>query len=181
MMGCDIHLHVEIRLKRNVKDGFGKWFNGDIFGEFSDQNYKMFAYLADVRADGDDKPIVPDRGLPDDVGESTKGYFMHPIIQEDKGFEYFFGSPIRPVTEETANIWVEKYKCKIEDCKFYKVINDPDYHSFNWCKTNELEKCIEKAENSIYGVNVSWKALLNYMKTYEENGYEVRAVYWFDS
>ena len=30
-------------------------------------------------------------------------------------------------------------------------------------------------------VNAAWKALLAYMKAYENDGYEVRAVYWFDN
>ena len=50
-MGCDIHLHVEKRHRESVKKEFSMWWQGDIYGEFSDRNYKMFAYLADVRID----------------------------------------------------------------------------------------------------------------------------------
>lgn len=180
-MGCDIHLHVEKRHRNSVKKGFPTWWQGDIFGEFSDRNYKMFAYLADVRSDGDDERIVPDRGIPDDVADSTKDYYMHPVMTDDKSFEWYYDSPCRPVTQKTADEWVKKYGCKIECCDGYKDVTDPDFHSYNWCTTEELEKCIKKAEKSDWGVNAAWKALLAYMKAYEDGGYEVRAVYWFDN
>ena len=184
-MGCDIHLHIEKRHRKSVEKGFTNWWQGDIYGEFSDRNYKMFAYLADVKSDGDDERVVPDRGIPDDVADSTQDYYMHPIMDDEKTFEWYYDHPCRPVTLKTAEDWAKRCGSKIvnrysTDDK-YKDVTDPDYHSYNWCTTDELEECIKKAESSDWGVAAAWKALLAYMRAYEEGGYEVRAVYWFDS
>lgn len=184
-MGCDIHLHIERRERKSVKNGFTDWWQGNIYGEFSQRNYKMFAYLADVRSDGNNERVVPDRGIPDDVADSTQDYYMHPVMSEGKTFEWYYDSPCRPVTLKTAEDWTECFGSKIIirpcDGGVSKYVTDPDYHSYNWCTTKELEECIKKSE--LYGgsVDVAWKALLAYMRTYEEYGYEVRAVYWFDN
>jgi hypothetical protein len=180
-MGCDIHLHIERRHRESVKKGFDTWWQGDIYGEFSDRNYKMFAYLADVRSDGDDERIVPERGIPDDVSDSTKDYYLHPILENEKTFEWYYDHPCIPVTQETADDWVKRCGCKILENGRYKDVTDPDFHSYNWCTADELEKCIKKAEDSDWGVGAAWKALLAYMRAYEDGNYEVRAVYWFDN
>lgn len=80
-MGCDIHLRVE---RRNDS---GRWVDvlppetwnnealddktprgAHYFGHwFVDQNYHLFALLADVRNDGHTIPICKPRGLPEDV------------------------------------------------------------------------------------------------------------------
>ena len=180
-MGCDIHLHIEKRHRESVKKGFDTWWQGDIYGEFSDRNYKMFAYLADVRSDGDDERIVPERGIPDDVSDSTKDYYLHPILENEKTFEWYYDHPCIPVTQETADDWVKRCGCKISENGRYKDVTDPDFHSYNWCTADELGKCIKKAEDSDWGVGAAWKALLAYMRAYEDGNYEVRAVYWFDN
>lgn len=180
-MGCDIHLHIEKRHRESVKKGFDTWWQGDIYGEFSDRNYKMFAYLADVRSDGDDERIVPERGIPNDVSDSTKDYYLHPILDNEKTFEWYYDHPCIPVTQETADDWVKRCGCTISENGRYKDVTDPDFHSYNWCTADELEKCIKKAEDSDWGVGAAWKALLAYMRAYEEGNYEVRAVYWFDN
>ena len=95
-MGCDIHLYVERREGNRwwkVKDGFKSsmydesrdYFSGDKFKDcdspYSDRDYTVFAYLADVRNGygfaGCDtgnaiKPIAQPRGLPEDVSLTLK-------------------------------------------------------------------------------------------------------------
>lgn len=85
-MGCDIHMHIEMQAAggvwTRVEDvvpnpyyiasepqsawnqpvHYEDWYNG--------RNYEDFAKLAGVR--GVDRPIIEPRGLPDDVGWSTK-------------------------------------------------------------------------------------------------------------
>lgn len=64
-MGCDIHLHIEVKIK-------GKWHH---YGHPNcDRNYQLFAKLAGVR-NSDERSITPitsRSGLPEDVTELTK-------------------------------------------------------------------------------------------------------------
>lgn len=77
-MGCDIHCFVE---KRNNKNNQWELFNEKIFTQwrdekcskpFSDRNYAVFATLAGVRNIYGMTPIVPSRGVPDDMSEQVK-------------------------------------------------------------------------------------------------------------
>jgi len=59
-VGCDIHVHVEIKIK-------GEWHHynhPDV-----DRNYQLFGRMAGVR--GTDEPIAELRGLPQDVTKAT--------------------------------------------------------------------------------------------------------------
>ena len=59
-MGCDIHLHVEVKI-----DGkWEHWSCPDV-----NRDYELFGWLADVR--GDD-PVAPQKGIPDDATTLTK-------------------------------------------------------------------------------------------------------------
>ena len=61
-MGCDIHLHTEIKLK-------GKW---EHYGApHIDRNYDLFSKMAGVRSDGCITPIADQKGLPNDVSNVT--------------------------------------------------------------------------------------------------------------
>lgn len=63
-MGCDMHAHVEIKVK-------GQWHHYS-FPQVR-RDYNMFAALAGVRAEGEDvKPIAADRGIPEDATFTTR-------------------------------------------------------------------------------------------------------------
>jgi len=62
-MGCDIHLHTEVKID-------GKWHHYSCPNIM--RRYGLFAMLADVRNGGDVTPISQPRGLPIDVTELTK-------------------------------------------------------------------------------------------------------------
>ena len=62
-MGCDIHVHVEVKIR-------GEWMHLSAI-EMS-RNYALFARMADVRNYGDVTPMAPARGLPDDTTFLTK-------------------------------------------------------------------------------------------------------------
>lgn len=62
-MGCDIHVHVEIKIG-------GKWHHysqPDV-----DRNYTLFARMAGVRNGNMVDPIAEPRGLPEDVSYTTR-------------------------------------------------------------------------------------------------------------
>ena len=65
-MGCDIHLHVEIKVN-------GKWHHYS--HPHIMRNYQVFCMMAGVRQYGEDdepKPISPPRGLPNDATFTTQ-------------------------------------------------------------------------------------------------------------
>lgn len=65
-MGCDIHLHTEIKVG-------GKWL---CYGSPSiSRNYHMFAKMADVRNYDDIKEISHPKGLPEDISEVVKLHY----------------------------------------------------------------------------------------------------------
>ena len=93
-MGCDIHVFVESRARRDDDDG--TWYNRDHFTinygyevgrEFelgamyeqvpiyNNRNYDLFALLAGVRSSSNIVPIDEPRGIPDDVCEFIQSEF----------------------------------------------------------------------------------------------------------
>lgn len=62
-MGCDIHLHVEVKVK-------GRWYHYD--NPYVDRRYGLFAKLGNVRNYGGIAPISLPRGLPEDVSVVTQ-------------------------------------------------------------------------------------------------------------
>ncbi|MBE3039714.1 MAG: hypothetical protein IMZ62_13005 [Chloroflexi bacterium] len=61
-MGCDIHLHIEVKVK-------GKWEHYSM--SRPDRNYELFAKLANVRNNDGIEPISKPRGLPDGISVLT--------------------------------------------------------------------------------------------------------------
>lgn len=61
-MGCDIHAHIE------YTKVCGRYFAKAIIP----RNYALFSYMAGVRAYGQVEPVVPPRGLPDNMEEETR-------------------------------------------------------------------------------------------------------------
>ena len=173
-MGCDIHLHVEVR-PRKWKDD--KWFHAAIYGEFSDRIYGMFYALADVR--GDYEGITPHepKGLPENITGLTRRelvLFVDDEFQDEQGY----------CSKEDAEKWVKEGYSKWYDNE-KRMIIAPDWHSFSWCTADEIEIAINevfKDKNGKWmGEPVEWYALLKYMRAYEEMDYDVRAVFWFDN
>lgn len=63
LMSCDIHCHAEVKID-------GTWHH---YSEITiDRNYKIFAFLAGVRAEVDEKAAFPVRGLPEDISRVTQ-------------------------------------------------------------------------------------------------------------
>ena len=62
-MGCDIHLHIEIKLN-------GKWEH--LGNPNIDRNYRLFAKMAGVRNYNNVTPISGPKGLPENLTTLTK-------------------------------------------------------------------------------------------------------------
>lgn len=73
-MGCDIHIHLEYKLKNNNGD-FNSWTVSPLR---IDANYEMFALMADVRnEDGKFTPVAKPRGIPFDASYLTKVHYRN--------------------------------------------------------------------------------------------------------
>lgn len=188
-MGCDIHLRLEKKLKKEKKwneyytQKAGEWEPCFIFQRrvtWSDRIYGMFALLGNVR-NYNDYEHIPLRGLPKDCCDETLSCYGSVVCDKEKT-EYYDWEYPRKEAEE----WVSEglsYYFKIGDTEYCSC---PDWHSPNWCTTQEMEDCINKLfknEDGTYkGYYIEWLALLGAMKGYEASGeYECRAVFWFDN
>ena len=209
-MGCDIHLVCE---KRRVKKGwfrYGKpkpnssewekcfepmnkeleWRSCKISSDkpWSDRHYGMFAKLADVR-NYDNLEHLPIRGFPRDASFDTFYEYTLKIVPDES---YNLDSD-DIVSESTAKKWIEDGSSEeitlLNMPKYwrdYKYINNPDYHSPNWCSLQELEEAVkeifyEKEIDDYVAYAGEWLALVYYMKGLEVAGYETRCVFWFDN
>ena len=155
-MGCDIHLYIE---KRRKKEG-AEWDNVPFRDRFSDRCYDMFAKLADVRNELKIEHL-PIRGLPNDLA--------------DRAFDAAYIS-LGECPDNADSVLVERYG--------WAHFVDPDIHSPNWCTPKEMTKAVEDVfkfdkDTAQY---VDWLALAHYMTAIESTGnYECRAVFWFDN
>ena len=188
-MGCDIHLKLEKKLRKDKKwnefytEKAGKWKTCYIFQNnetWSDRVYGMFALLANVRNYYDLKPI-PLRGLPNDCCSTTLSCYGQVVCDEKKD-EYREWE----VPREEAERWVKEGESDYYNINDVEYVSNPDWHSPNWCTTQEMEECINKLfkneDGTYHGDYIEWLALLGAMKGYEQSGeYECRAVFWFDN
>ncbi len=93
-MGCDIHLFVEIKSADGTwqhvapPENWDSWGNMEVNPDpkvssysrekwFSDRNYELFAWLADVRNYHDQEPLAKERGLPADASAKVKAESDH--------------------------------------------------------------------------------------------------------
>lgn len=178
-MGCGIHLHVEVR-SRKYKDA--KWRHADIDGAFSDRIYGMFYALAEVRGPYNGITPLKPKGIPDDMSWQTKddiSYVVDNEFAEDKG--YCSMAQAMDYIKSGWSKWLEYHGDGT------KRITCPDWHSFSWCTIEEMENAINQVFKDKEGKWITnyepeaWYALLMYMKAYDEMGYDVRAVFWFDN
>ena len=208
-MGCDIHLKLERKIKKPIlyETPLGEIVEPTYYGGimdqwqpieitfdkcWSDRVYGMFARLADVR-NYFDKPLehIPLRGFPDDACNNTKSaYCLYVTSDEDyemhNGYEY---SCVRWINESRARKMLESGRSVpmiFGDGERMKI-TDSDWHSANWCTTDEMRQCIHDTfwneERQVwFGDFVEWFALLGAMEGIEKGGYyECRAVFWFDN
>lgn len=175
-MGCDIHLRLEIKAK-----GQSKWRNCKILGYdrcWGCRIYGMFAALADVR-NYNDIEHLPIRGIPSDATRCTLLVYGYEVVKDaEKQYDFQCG-------ESQAKDWVEDFSEYIES-NGIQYVSNPDWHTPNWCTTQEMEECINRIfkndDDSYKGDYIEWLALLGAMKGYEQSGeYECRAVFWFDN
>lgn len=157
-MGCDIHCYIEYRYpKHDDWTSFGGRINPG-------RNYGLFAKLAGVRNYDDVTPVAEPRGIPADMSDGTgRSYWMY--VTEAPGDGH--------CTPEVAKQYVQygaKYKDEREN-----FVSNPDWHSHSWLTPDEYAVAIGDSGEPEYD------AILAAMRSFEENGFQARIVFWFDS
>lgn len=180
-MGCDIHLRVEKRRRKNpYPNDKNEWWDVGFYGEFSDRIYGMFARMAGVR-DYDNKVMFEPRGLPEDICWSSKQTFYINVTENKELIEWGDNH----CSKENAEKWVEKGWSIWGDEK-HSTVRDPDHHSHSWLTTQELRQCFDdcfKNDDGTYkGDYVEWLGLVSLCEGIEStNEYECRVVFAFDN
>lgn len=133
-MGCDIHLHTEVKLN-------GKWEHYNCANV--PRNYELFGHMAGVRRD-DIKPIAEPKGLPDDLsvitamdakhwgvdGHTHSWFDAKEIVELEDTYSKIATAPYEPWWPEKMwgylfgnswggfAKWPEDYPKEIEDVRF---------------------------------------------------------------
>lgn len=101
-MGCDIHLHIEVK----IKDKWQHWNNPRV-----DRDYELFAKMADVRNHWGITPIALPKGIPTDLSFTTD--FECKRWDADGHSHSWFGiEEITQLAEYVETELVEKRDCK---------------------------------------------------------------------
>lgn len=156
-MGCDIHLFVE-----HKKENSPYWECWG--GEFSNRNYVVFAQLAGVRGGGIDPISV--RGVLEDSCWQVKDNYLLSVTNEPALLEYE-----RYVSKEVAQRWVSEGASRWFNSK---QITNPDWHSASWCTLEEFTQRVS-------GISGYYDAIIAACKSINQDGDQVRLVYWFDN
>lgn len=184
-LGSDMHLSIEYRSD-------GRWwsFASKVHLE---RNYFIFERLAGVRGKIANA-IAPPRGFPPDASTDT----------QDENFLWIdygngeLSSEDPSCTPQRAAEWVASGKSKyfetinkiamavdltgkkepeLVDVQKHKRVSRPDWHTHSWLSTDEFESAIKltgQGDSPLYWVCIAA------MRSLENDGHEVRAVFWFD-
>ena len=180
-MGCDIHLRVERRRKKNTyPNEKNEWWGVAFYSEFSCPVYGMFARMAGVR-DYQGKKMFETRGLPDGIDWTTQQTFYMHVTTDEGAIEW--GQNY--CSKENAERWVESGYSKWVD-ETHNLVTDPDHHSHSWLTTQELRQCFDDCfimeDGTLSGDYVDWLGLVSLCEGIESTDeYECRVVFAFDN
>ena len=166
-MGCDIHMHVE------VKSPNGSWSH--VFSPWCPRNYTLFGYLAGVRHHAK-FPMEP-QGFPKDADYVTIEAYTEEIVSDE---EYqnacescFTGISQSKFEEYLAKGYVQRFD--------EKRIVGQDWHTVSHLNYGAFVMQLERAEREDSSVMLEYRAIANYMNTFESVDKETRIVFWFDN
>lgn len=185
-MGCDIHMYIEYREKKEKQeDPHHWWYN--FGGKFNPgRDYTMFGLLSSgVRTSFEQSH--PQKGELDIDDMSW-------VIMED-AFLYITETGIgeNEITIDEAIKYSKQYGSKIHRSKKDNEptwVSHPDWHSHSWLTIEEFEKSLKDystilsdfADDGPHYPSVQYDAILASMKALSNNGEnEVRLVFWFDN
>lgn len=153
----------------------------DFFSESElllDRDYVMFHILAEARWSDSPNSFKPKGKIPiDELSVWVKDEITF-YIRDDDGY-----SSYRSCTLEDALRYKEEYSCEIyeRDGKPY-LVDDPDLHTHSWLSFSEYEQALKYyTDYTKKKPLVSYLAVYEIMKVYENENYETRLVICFDN
>jgi hypothetical protein len=152
-MGCDIHSHSE------KLDG-GRWLHLDD-DVFSDRNYGLFGWLADVRNYSALTPIAADRGFPADASAEAA-----------KHYDDWSGDAHSASWVSVADLLAVDYDQAIEDRRTTKQLGPNSWTGGATCEPGEGQK---QTLREFLG-----EGYFADLKRLQDAGAE-RVVFWFDN
>lgn len=170
-MGCDIHMFIEYseKPKKRKEKRWRAFGPGFIAG----RNYEMFGILADGVRSYHPKAFEQ-KGLPNDLSEDVCQEVFYKISE---------GIGDKVINLHEAINWEKCCGSKIIYEKgIPSLVLDPNIHSHSWLTIKEFERALKIYEKNNMGMSpTEYKALFSIMETFKKDGYDVRAVFWFDS
>jgi len=162
-MGCDIHLHVEVKAPE------GRWSHA--LSQYCPRNYVLFGHLAGVRH----APLYyPEpQGFPKDASYQVIEAYTEEIVDDE---EYNEENP--QIRKSDFEKYLEKGYVKVFD---ERRIVGRDWHTASHLNFWTFEMQLSRAERESSAVFLEYQALANYMNTFESVGRETRVVFWFDN
>lgn len=143
----------------------------------------VFGYLTNgrVRYEPSLEFGVDPKGLPEGALSYTVKNASRLYISED-------GEGENETTMEKALKYNQQYRCKLyyndRDKEKPVYVDHPDFHSHSWLSLTEYEMLIDemkKNEDEDVYVGVDYLAVLDLMKSLENNGMKTRFIFWFDN
>lgn len=168
-MGCDIHMHVE------VKAPDGSWRHA--LSPWCPREYVLFGHLAGVRYPAK-FPIEP-QGFPNDADYITIEAYTEEIVSDE---EYQNASDCDRYPTGISQSKFEEYLAKGYVTRFDdRRIVGQDWHTASHLNYWAFEMQLARAERETSTIMVEYRALANYMNTFESVDKETRVVFWFDN
>lgn len=169
-MGCDIHAFIEFTKEPPRQTGERYW---QPFGaQFRlGRHYGLFAKLADVRnyPGWGITPVASARGLPDDSGWEVDDDYWFYVNDTGSG---------EATERKRAEGWVASKSSRWKDDERNWVSN-PDAHTPSWLTPDEWEQAL--SDPKVTTIPDEYRAFLAAMRSLQQLGNEVRAVFWFDN
>ncbi len=162
-MGCDIHCYIEHKkLGRDSWSPFGGRINPG-------RNYAAFGMLAGVRSEV--VPAVQPRGIPDGLAYEARGDWWLYITSDDEESD-----GCTSLTNAERYIARGSKFLTNEDGK-KTFVEHPDWHTPSWMTPDEWITATSMESEW----NLQYRAMAAAMRSLEEDGQEVRVVFWFDN
>lgn len=169
-MGCDIHMYVEYKRKdQEHYCNFGGRINPG-------RNYYLFGLLCKgIRSDLNEG--LPEKGLPDKLAWASRSDSQLYITDA--------GEADDECSRENAERWVANGSSTYTD-EEKKSVTHPDWHSHSWVTYEEFKQQYDifnakrQEEGSTY-TEPEYDALLAALKSFHDEGYDTRIVFWFDN
>jgi hypothetical protein len=167
-VGTDIHLFIEFARGEGDRRARFSLTRGEFLLA---RDYDLFSAIAHVRGG---KPIVPERGFPDDASQEVVWSYYLFVNDTDIHLGLW-----QDVTRATADEYVARGISSRHIWKDNVVISDPDTHHPSWLDRAEFNAAVDSA-TGVRERHVELQAVLAALDALPADA-QPRVVFWFDN